>query len=715
MKANHSLCIALATAWSLSFSLCSCDRSEDTTRPGDSSSKPSSRPSDPSSGVSQSPPPPPEPFSYAHIRLGTLPPEQHYKHGGVIYRQEVLRIALSPESKLVAGASPDGMVRVWNIASRKMLFSRQTTRTKYGRRHTPPIAFSPDGEALVIVDGGRLVFVSPIHGAEIRSYDILSSCAGALCYSPNGTHLAILSMDRNVAPEATDAIFYWNTIRVHNARTGKVVLSIPKLHDSQMAYLPGRRRIASWQSRRFGPGCGTSRIWDTDTGRKVQGIEGETFAFSPDCKTVAAHSSKDGKIHLRNMIDGTESVALNLIYNDNVVGAMTFSPDGKTLAVAAGGGSDSDGHRWRIYDVRSGAVIAMGSEHEAAVRAIAFSKSGDLLVTGSEDTTIVVRKLPDHVRRPKPIAKTMYPKPFMGKCSHLGALAFSPDSKRVLSPGPDKSVVMWDMETMKPLCNVGGYGRTVWSLTWSRDGQRVLVGPFDGTIRVWNPTTRQQLKQHVLPRTSELYGPYKHFMIGGPRILGASPDCVWAVCKIGESQALWTFNTKTGRVGVRFDGHTGPVRCVAVSADAGKIASGSRDTTVRVWDAATGRCLHKFTGHDKPVRCVAFSSDGRYVVSGSDDKTVRVWDLKTGGQKHCLKGHLGHVACLAVTPDGRRVLSGAWEEVLRLWDIETGRQIPMPRFYEVRQRITYVAISPDSAYAVYSENNGTLWKRRVPK
>ena len=693
MNANCLLSIALATACTLSCSISSCRRSEDSRQSNRSSS---------------------ELFSGSHVRLGTLPPKSYYTRGVRPYRREVLRLAFSPNSKLVAGSSPDGLVRVWKITSKEMLYSRQTTIPQYRRAHAPPVAFSPDGKCLAVGDRERIVLLSSATGEEIRSHDSFGSRTMSLCYSPNGAQLAVLTVDREVAPEATDFLFHWKTARVHDVQMGKVVLTIPKLSHSRLTYVSDGRRIATWGSKGL-------RIWDAADGRELHSIKGKTFAVSPDRRTVAAFGpDPDWRIRVWDTIKGTK---IAVFHPAGQIEALRFSPDGKTLA-AANSIYEYD-HRWRIYDIHSGAIIARGSEHEAAVRAVAFSPDGKLLATGSDDTTIVIRRLPDHVRDPQPLPDEMIPKPFLGKSSHLGAIDFSPDGKTVVSAGPDNSFVVWDVETRKPVRRIEGHDGHIWSLAFFPDGQRVLARPLDGMIRVWDVQNGRQLQQHVLPSTPDLYwkGPAatrptrgkSRFITGKPRMLGVSPDCSTIVYKTGGSHVLWTWNTNTGKVSQRLVGHTGPVRCAAISADGGKVASGGTDKTVRVWDASTGRELHQFKGHLDKIRCLAFSADGRYVVSGSKDRTIRVWDLKLGRQRHCFVGHSNGVECLAVSPDGRRVLSGGWDRTLRLWDMETGRQLTIPRFHEIRGRITSVAFSPDSTYAVYSDSHGTLWKRRLPE
>lgn len=92
------------------------------------------------------------------------------------------------------------------------------------------------------------------------------------------------------------------------------------------------------------------------------------------------------------------------------------------------------------------------------------------------------------------------------------------------------------------------------------------------------------------------------------------------------------------------------------------MVSGSRDTTLRVWDVTTGRCEHVLTGHVAAVRCVQY--DGRRVVSGGYDYMVKVWDPETEVCLHTLQGHTNRVYSLQVNnPPIRAQWAGLKEEV----------------------------------------------------
>ena len=116
--------------------------------------------------------------------------------------------------------------------------------------------------------------------------------------------------------------------------------------------------------------------------------------------------------------------------------------------------------------------------------------------------------------------------------------------------------------------------------------------------------------------------------------------------------------------------HAQSVRALAELPD-GKLASGSWDQTVRVWDVASGSCLFTLVGHTAGVCALAVLPDGK-LVSGSSDKTVRVWE--NGSCLFTLAGHTFSVWALAALPDGKLV-SGSGDKTVRFWTLSQSSEV----------------------------------------
>jgi WD40 repeat protein len=76
------------------------------------------------------------------------------------------------------------------------------------------------------------------------------------------------------------------------------------------------------------------------------------------------------------------------------------------------------------------------------------------------------------------------------------------------------------------------------------------------------------------------------------------------------------------------------------------------------------------------VNCVAYSPDGKRLASGSNDKTIKLWDVETQKAIATLRGHTGAVLCVAFGPKGERLVSAGDDATVRLWD---ARPVPAPR------------------------------------
>jgi WD40 repeat protein len=152
-----------------------------------------------------------------------------------------------------------------------------------------------------------------------------------------------------------------------------------------------------------------------------------------------------------------------------------------------------------------------------------------------------------------------------------------------------------------------------------------------------------------------------------------SPDGQLIVSGAGDgSVRVW--DALSGQQRACLQGHTNPVTSVAFSPDGQLIVSGSLDQTVRVWDAVGGYQRACLQGHTDWVIGVAFSPDGQLIVSGSYDQMVRVWDAVSGVCREV------HPPDEYLQPTAPVRLTAAWqvqrrEGVSALSAVETGQSV----------------------------------------
>ena len=99
------------------------------------------------------------------------------------------------------------------------------------------------------------------------------------------------------------------------------------------------------------------------------------------------------------------------------------------------------------------------------------------------------------------------------------------------------------------------------------------------------------------------------------------------------------------------------------------------DGTLREWDLNSGKRGWTLSGHSGPVRCVAVTDDARRAVTGGEDGMLRLWQPLQGAVGHALKGHVGPITSIAISVNGRSVITAGADKSVRIWDLRSLREI----------------------------------------
>jgi WD40 repeat protein len=322
--------------------------------------------------------------------------------------------------------------------------------------------------------------------------------------------------------------------------------------------------------------------------------------------------------------------------------------------------------------------------HKEKVSDVAFSPDGHWLASASWDHTIKLWELSSNgeAHASPAMAKSSAPEidaitlryTLSGHRGIVTGVAFSSDHRTLASASVDNTVKLWDLQTAAGESltekHTIPFSERVASIRFSPDGSLLAIGLANG-IALYDPARRKPVhpfKTTPAPVPSLAFHPDKPFLVSA----GASDPAVKVWALVADKQSFE----------IRHD--PSPNSSVAVSPDGRRIASpgpdqGTGDHTVKVWnmdwDAKTYTEFRTLKGHRGYVWKVAFSPSGRYLASGSWDSTIKVWDLAAleSAEPVTLRGQAGFVQSLAFSPDGRRLASGSGytgHGEIMVWDSE---------------------------------------------
>lgn len=404
-------------------------------------------------------------------------------------RDQETNSAFSPDDRLLATASMNGPIRIWDVA-RASLFTTITGHraliehlefhpvdsnalltashdgtarlwhvdgiltTDLVNKYPPTFAvFSPDNVHLLTGGGDAKGHLWDIAGREIAEFDT-GEIVPSATFSPDGSRIATVS--------PAGRVLIWD---VASRR------EIARLKSSsgllQVQFSPKGDLLAVSST------SGTARLWNAATGAEVATIQtsGRQVVFNPDGNFVLAATS-DNAAHLLET-DGTELKKL-VGHEGRIIGAA-FSPDGELVATA------SLDHTARIWSVRDGSTVAILRGHGDQLTEVAFSPDGQSLLTASRDGTVRIWSVPDGTER-------------VVLRGHTGAVTsaqFSPNGLYVLTASTqDGTARLWAARTGREMAVLASPKKEskrpapTLAAAFNSDGTRVVIVSYGEDVRL---------------------------------------------------------------------------------------------------------------------------------------------------------------------------------------------------------------------------------------
>ena len=275
------------------------------------------------------------------------------------------------------------------------------------------------------------------------------------------------------------------------------------------------------------------------------------------------------------------------------------------------------------------------------------------------------------------------------------ALAFHPNGDWIVSGGWDGTIRIWDAATGEPLRQLRGHDGAVRAIAVSPDGRQILSGGHDGALKFWEAATgenTQTLRAHSKWITcADLDATGQYVAAGSASLQG--------------SVTLWDVGASPG---CRQLAPGGPTLAITFSPDGQLLASSSAAEIVQLWDVVTGEEERALIAPGF-VDSLAFSPDSQLLALGTLRGDIQLYDVASGQRSHWLRDG-DAVTSIAFSPDGRWLASAGWNRTIRIWDPRTGAVLSVLRGHS--GGVYDVAFSPDGEYLASAGEDGTvrLWE-----
>ena len=497
------------------------------------------------------------------------------------------------------------------------------------------LAYSPDGRTLASISGrgfdDELVRLWDTTTGHLKVSFTVSEYPMKTGFSPEGRTLAISG---------------WGAVNLWDADTGDLKSTLKRGRSTyDFAYSPDGRTLASTNGSAI-------NLWNANTGHfkaEIERRDAGGIAYSPDGRTLACNDWDGRGLELWEAAVRRPK-GLFIMQPTHDVRWIMYSPDGLTLALAENSG------RVSLCDAATGRLIGTLKGHTNRIVDVTYSPDGRTLAVSSKGT---VNLWDANTGRLKATLNahaenSWYDPP---------GVTYSPDGL-TLASASGNLINLRDADTGDLKATLEGHVRAVWALTYSPDGLTLASASYDGTIRLWDTTTGQSkaiLREHAEGDLTR----YDNDLFTPAGSLAYSPDGLTLASASGKFINLWDVNTKTRKATLR--GGEGRIGDVTYSPD-GRTLANTDGPAINLWDADTGD-LKATLKSVCPLYSLAYSPDGSVLAGAGFDGTAKLWDTASWKQKATLNGNQFLTWGVAYSPDSSTLASGDASGVVILWDL----------------------------------------------
>jgi WD40 repeat protein len=575
----------------------------------------------------------------------------------------VVGVSLSADGGRLATAGADKSVKVWSLtpARPEEKGADKTVASFTLDAPAQSVTLSPSGQRVAVAVGAARN--SPVHvfdvalGKELLAFPEHTGAVHSLAFLGDNRTLVSASADR--------------TVRLSDVG----VLTVLPAHAGGVAavqfHANGTQALSGGADR-------TVKLWDLAKGTVLKTFGPladavSAVAFSRDFTQLGAGAGKTIKVW--NIADGKE--LLTLVHPADVT-ALSFSPDKTKIATGA---ADK---LMRVWDLATGKELQFFPQADV-VRSVLFHNNNTSVLSGAGkaatvDTLALVRLVP-------------------ASAGPIHALAVTPGGSHVLTAGADKMVQLWNAANGARERTLAGAGDALHAVAVSKNNVLVATGGADRTVRVYTFADGKEVKSVSAP--------------GPIRSLTFSPNnLILAASSADGSVNAWSVAFNPGQPPppnflkpLQSFTHAGPATGLALAPDNATLYSGGLDRSLRAWKLAAEAPTKNFP-HPNLVDAVAFDPAGTRLATGSHDGKVRIYDLIKGTVLKEIAAHAVKDATMiygvAWSPDGKQVVSASYDNSLKLWDATSGALVREFKAYKMkefekghRESVFSVAFSPD--------------------